>query len=60
MDVYEVLYLEETLGWCVYALYISDRQRINKHCLVDNKMWYANLAFSLDDYLWAVSSLLTK
>ena len=26
------LYPIETLEWCVYALYISDRSRINKHC----------------------------
>ena len=33
----QALYPVETLEWFVYALYISNRERINKHCLVDSK-----------------------
>ena len=53
----QVPYPVETLRWCVYALYISDRERIYKHCLVDSKIWHAYMAVGLDDYLWSISSL---
>ena len=29
----------KTLEWSVYALYISDRDRINKYHLNDSKIW---------------------
>ena len=52
-------YPVDTLEWCVYALYISERDRINKHCLVDSKAWCANLGVSLNGYLWVLRSLVT-
>ena len=33
---------------------------INTHCLVDSKLQCANMAMSLDDWLWAVSSLVVE
>ena len=56
----EALYLVETLEWCVYALFSSDWQWINKHRLVDSMIQHANLAVNLEGYLWAVSSLITE
>ena len=47
----QTLYPMETLEWFFYALYISDRDRINKYCVVDSKIWHANLAVRLDGYL---------
>ena len=56
----QAIYPVQTLEWCVYALYISDRERFNKHCLADFKIWHANLTVSLDGRLWAISSLVTE
>ena len=50
----------ENLEWCVYALYFSDRDRINKQCLVYSNIWYSNLLVNLDVYLWAVGSLVIE
>ena len=44
----QALYPVETLEWCVYNLYISDKDRINKHCLVDFKVQHDNFVVSLD------------
>ena len=57
---YQALFLVKILEWCIYALYISDRDRISKHCLVDSKIWHAQLAITLDGYLWTDSSLVTE
>ena len=34
----QVLYSVETLEWCVYSLYVSNRERISHHCIVDSKI----------------------
>ena len=34
----QAIYPIENLEWCVCALYISDRDRINKDCPVDSKI----------------------
>ena len=52
------LYPVEKIKWCVYVLFIKDRELINTHCLVDSHTWHANLA--LDCYIWPVSSLATQ
>ena len=58
--LYQALYLVDTLEWRAYASYISERNRINKHCLVDSKVWHANLVVNLDGYLWVVHSLVNE
>ena len=40
-------YPVETLKWCVYALFIPDKEWINKDCSVNSKTQYANLVVSL-------------
>ena len=34
----QAIYPVETLEWCVYALYISNKEWNNKHYLVDSKI----------------------
>ena len=54
----QVLYPVEILEWCFYALDTSDRESVNQQCLVGSKIWHANLAVSLDGYLWVISLLI--
>ena len=50
----------ENLEWCDYALFISDKECINKHYMVDSTLRHANLAVSLYGLLLALSSLATE
>ena len=56
----QALYPVDKIEWCVYALYTNNYTRIQKHCMVDSKARHANMAVSLDGYMWAVSSLITE
>ena len=47
------------IEWCIYALFIKDPERIAKFCLVETKARHANLAVSLEGYMWAISSMAT-
>ena len=58
--LYQALYPVETLERCVYALYISEKDRMNNHCLVDSKVRHVNFAVSFGVYFWTVSSLATE
>ena len=49
----------ERIEWCIYALFIKDSARIAKFCLVETKVRHANLAVSLEGYMWAISSMAT-
>ena len=42
---------------CIYALFINDREQIEKNCLLKTINHTTNLAYSLDGYLWAISAL---
>ena len=53
----DALHPVETLEWCIYALFIQDQGKINKHCELDFKDRKASLAQSLGGYMWAISSL---
>ena len=53
----QALYPVEHTHWCIYALFINDKNRIRKDCLLKTLNWTTNLAYSLDGYLWAVSTL---
>ena len=53
----QALYPVEHTRWCMYALFINDKERIEKNCLLKTINRTTNLAYSLDGYLWAVSAL---
>ena len=49
----QALYPVDKIEWCVYVLYKQDTERIGTYCTFR----HANMAQSLDGYLWEVSSL---
>ena len=55
----QALYPIERIEWCIYALFIKDSHRIPTFCLVETKVRHANLAVSLEEYMWAISSMAT-
>ena len=55
----QALYPIERIEWCIYALFIKDPDRIATFCLVETKVRHANLAVSLEGYMWAISSMAT-
>ena len=56
----QVLYPVECTSWCIYALLFSDKDQIEKNCLIKAINQTTNLAYSLDGYLWAISALAAK
>ena len=53
----QVLYPVEHTSWCLYVLFINDKEQIEKNCLLKTLNHTTNLAYSLDGYLWAISAL---
>ena len=53
----QALYPVECMSWCIYALFINDKEQIEKNCLLKTINQTTNLAYSLDGYLWAISAL---
>ena len=53
----QALYPVERINWYVHALFINDYDRIRRHCLLKILARTTNLAYSLDGYLWAISTL---
>ena len=53
----QALYPVDKIEWCVYALYKQDTERIGTYCTIITMFRHANMAQSLDGYLWAVSSI---
>ena len=53
----QALYPVEHTNWCIYALFINDKEQIEKNCLLNTINRTTNLAYSLDGYLWAISAL---
>ena len=53
----QALYPIDKIEWCVYALYKQDTERIGTYCTIVTTYRHANMAQSLDGYLWVVSSL---
>ena len=47
----QALYLVECTNWCIYALFINDKDRIKRDCLLKTLNQTTNLAYSLDRYL---------
>ena len=56
----QALYPVEHTNWCIYALFINDKDQIERNCLLRTINWTTNLAYSLDGYLWAISALPTE
>ena len=56
----QVLYPVECTNWCIYALFINDKNQIEKNCLLKTISHTTNLAYSLDGYLGAISALVAK
>ena len=55
----QALYPIERIEWCIYALFIKDQDKVATFCLVETKVRHANLAISLEGYMWAISSMAT-
>ena len=56
----QALYPVEHTNWCIYVLFINDKDRIRKYCFLKTLNWTTNLAYNLDRYLWVVSALATE
>ena len=56
----EPLYPVDKINWCIYALLTNDLDNIKKNCKVKTSVQNTNMAYILDDYLWAISSLVTE
>ena len=56
----QALYPMECTKWCIYALFINDKNQIKRNCFLKTLNWTTNLAYSLDGYLWAISALATE
>ena len=53
----QALYPVDKIEWCIHVLYKQDTKRIGTYCTIITMFRHANMAQSLDGYLWAVSSL---
>ena len=53
----QALYPVECTNWCIYALFINDKDKIQRDCFLKILNRTTNLAYSLDGYLWAASAL---
>ena len=56
----QALYPVECTNWCIYALFINDKNQIKRNCFLKTLNWTTYLAYSLDGYLWAISALAAK
>ena len=54
------LYPVEHTNWCIYALFINNKDQIERNCLLRTINQTTNLAYGLDGYLWAISALVTE
>ena len=56
----QALYPVERTTWCIYALFINNKEQIEKNCLLKTINRTTSLAYSLDGYIWAISALAAK
>ena len=56
----QAFYPVEHINWCIYVLFINDKDQIERNCLLRTINQTTNLAYSLDGYLWAISPLATE
>ena len=52
----QALYSMEHTKWCIYTLFVNDKNQIKGNCLLKILNQTTNLACSLDGYLWAISA----
>ena len=50
----------EHTKWCIYALFINDKNQIKRKWFLKTLNQTTNLAYSLDGYLWTISALATE
>ena len=48
------------MNWCIYALFINNEKQIERNFFLRTINCTTKLAYSLDGYLWAISSLATE
>ena len=53
----QALHPVECTSWCIYALFINDKEQIEKNCLLKTINRTTYLAYSLEGYPWAISAL---
>ena len=53
------LYPTEKVSWCLYALFVSDAERIKLNCNCEVKLQTHNVAYNLNKNLLTVSALAT-
>ena len=56
----QALYPVDKIEWCVYALYKQDTERIGTYYTIITMFRHANMAQSLDGYLWKLALLKRK
>ena len=56
----QALYPVDRTEWCIYALFMNNRHKIKRNCVLKTLNETTNLAYSLDGYLWAISALATE
>ena len=53
----QALYPTMHITWCIYALFIEDKTRIQRDCRYNIEPFLDNRAQSLGGYMWALSSI---
>ena len=53
----QALYPVEKIEWCLYAIFEQEKENIKQYCTIDTTQQHANMAQSLDGYMWAVSPM---
>ena len=53
----QALYPVEKIEWCLYAIFKQEKENIKQYCTIDTTQQHANMAQSLDGYMWAVSPM---
>ena len=56
----QALHPVECRSWCIYALFINDKDQIERNCLLKTINCTTNLPYSLNGYHWAISALAAK
>ena len=53
----QALYPVEKIEWCLCAIFEQEKENIEQYCTIDITQCHANMAQSLDGYMWAVSPM---
>ena len=56
----EPLYPVDKINWCIYTLFTNNLDNIKKNYKVKTSVQNTHMAYNLDGYLWAMSSLATE